>query len=204
MKSTETTQNHSARNTFIAIALAAAIAVPVTAVAAGGQQALATNGNDTATTELVAGDTDATCEGCEYMSNEEYVASLVGLTDAERQELLALYDKWDALADDEDLTDAEWNRMFDLEDKAWYAEMEDQIRSDTTLSDDQRAAYMQQLKEMKELDAYFNAYFSDPTYLEMLDKYDAISESLGDYMGWNDCYDCSDCYDCDTDEGAKA
>lgn len=58
------------------------------------------------------------------MSNADYVASLAGLTDAERTELCALYDKLDAYwaaADKCDLTAEEWERVAELEDKDYYA-----------------------------------------------------------------------------------
>lgn len=191
MNSAENTQTHSIRNTIVAAALAVAIAVPVTTFAVGGQEALATNGDDTAATTLVAAEADdATCEGCEQMTNEEYVASLVGLTNDERQELLGLYNKLDGLADDDDLADAEWARLYELDDKAFYAGLEDQIKSDTTLTDEQRATCLEQLNQMKELDAYFNAYFNDPVYLEKCDQYAAVSESLSSYLGWGDCDTC--------------
>ncbi len=197
MNNETATKTNSVRNTIIAATLALTLAVPVTAFAVGSQEALATNGDSSTSVTLVAGENDdvTSCDSFECISNEEYVNSLIGLTDAEKQELIALYDKWDALADDEELSDADWQRMCALEDKAWYADMEDCIKNDTAITDDQRATYLKQLDQMKELDAYFESYFNDPTYLEMCEQYNSLSESLGSYLGWDDCYDCYDLED---------
>ena len=84
-------------------------------------------------------------EGC-YQSNEEYVAGLMGLDDAERAELVALYDKWDALPEDGDLSDAEWDRVWELEDKAYYAELGQWLTAD----------------EVSELKALYDKYYALP------------------------------------------
>ena len=217
MKSTENTPTRTIRGTIIAAALAVAVAVPVAVTTANTQQALATTGDQGAPAAAMTTTTESGLDNLfgtddfEGTSNEEYVEGLVGLTDAEKQELLALYDKWDALAADEDLSDADYNRLCELEDKAYYAEIEASIDADTSITEAERTAYKQQLSQLQELEAYFNDYYSNPTYLENLDKYETISDSLGDYLGWcssgncgnyADCADCEDCFDCtDCDNG---
>jgi Spy/CpxP family protein refolding chaperone len=71
------------------------------------------------------------------LPNEEYVKALKGLTDAERAELKALKDKsdayqvaWDRYYETEGLTDAEWDRMNKLEEKARLAEMANYLPKD--------------------------------------------------------------------------
>ena len=180
MKSKTAASTHPIRTAGVAVALAAVLCTPAIAFAATTQSASAE--------QPAATQTATTAEYTDYenMSNQEYVDTLVGLSDSEKQELVALYDKYDALAENEDLSDAEWTRMCELEDKAWYTETEQWINSDESLTSEQRATYLQQLNQMKELDSWFDAYYSDATYLEKCDQYDAISDSLGSYLGWDE------------------
>lgn len=119
---------HAFGKTAVSTLITAVLALSPTVAFAVASDAATAN----ATAQEQAPDDDY--EGCEEMSNEEYVNSLAGLTDAERTELLELYNKWDALweSDDEDadLTEAEYARMFELQDKAYFAEAEKNLTAD--------------------------------------------------------------------------
>lgn len=84
---------------------------------------------------------DEACGGawcdCEATSSDEYVKSLKGLTDAERRELKALKDKsdaywkaWDSFYEAEGLSDAEWDRMNELEQKSRLAKLQTYLSKD--------------------------------------------------------------------------
>lgn len=71
------------------------------------------------------------------VEGSEATATTSGLTDAERAELKALRDKsdaywqaWDRLYETEGLTDAEWDRMNELEQKARLAKLETYLSGD--------------------------------------------------------------------------
>ena len=181
-----TPSTYPVRTGAIALALVGALCAPVAALAATNQADAAETATEVTAVAEDENTDDAGCMDCEIMSNQEYVDSLVGLTDAERQELVALYDKIDALGEDEDLSDAEWDRMSELQNKSWYAEIEQAINDNKSLSDDERAAYMDRIDQLKELDAYFEEYFNNPEYLQKCDEYDEAISSLDDVMGWND------------------
>jgi hypothetical protein len=73
----------------------------------------------------------------ETTSSEEYVRSLKGLSDAERDELKALKDKsdaywkaWDTFYESEGLSDTEWDRMNELEQKSRLAKLQTYLSKD--------------------------------------------------------------------------
>ena len=72
-------------------------------------------------------------------SNEEVVAGLTGLSDAEREELLALMNKRDALSEGQKLSDADRARMSELRQKARHAKAQEAIEADTSLTDAQKS-----------------------------------------------------------------
>ena len=87
----------------------------------------------------------------EEQTNEEYVKSLKGLTNAERTELVGLlnksdayWDAWEKLGGDGALTEADWDLMEKIENKAFFAEMAERLTDE-------------ELKELKGLYEKFEA-----------------------------------------------
>ena len=125
------------------------------------------------------------------LENKAYVATLVGLSDAEKQELLSLYNKESQLSDsDEGLTDEEYDRICTLEDKAYYAELEQLVKEDTTLTDAERSTYLDAIKQMKELDKQYSALEEQCDALD--EQYLKLMDTVGDYFFGEDWDDFSD------------
>ena len=112
------------------------------------------------------------CEGGAYcMSNEDYVKSLLGLSDEERAELVALYDKCSTLGEDEDLSDEEWDRMYELDQKAHMAQLKQ------TLTPEEYAEYEQLYQKdeavrQKVEEIYRNEGLTDQEYERMFELED--------------------------------
>jgi len=77
---------------------------------------------------------DACAKGSEDQSSADFVATLPGLSDAEKTELAGLIDKQDAywvvLEAEHGLTDTEQDRLEELEDKAMRAQLQENLSAD--------------------------------------------------------------------------
>ncbi len=110
--------------------------------------------------------TETEYEDWEDMTNAEYVATLSGLTDDEKTELANAYDTLDAETLDESSDEFKTliNRVTELENKAFLADIQSEVSETTALTDE----------EKQEL---INAYQSLMT-LESSDDYDEDSTEV--------------------------
>ena len=116
-------------------------------------------------------------------SNEEVVAGLTGLTDAEREELLALMDKRDALSEGQKLSDADRARMSELRQKARHAKAQEAIEADTSLTDAQKSELKAKLDDLEDVEAQIEDYLSDPAYKKLEERRQESEDALEAYLG---------------------
>ena len=116
-------------------------------------------------------------------SNEEVVAGLTGLSDAEREELLALMNKRDALSEGQKLSDADRARMGELRQKTRHAKAQAAIEADTSLTDAQKSELKTKLDDLEDVEAQIEDYLSDPTYKKLEEQRSQAEEALGTYLG---------------------
>lgn len=116
-------------------------------------------------------------------SNEEVVAGLTGLSDAEREELLALMNKRDALSEGQKLSDADRARMSELRQKARHARAQAAIEADTSLTDAQKSELKTKLDDLEDVEAQIEDYLSDPTYKKLEEQRQEVQEALEAYLG---------------------
>ena len=131
----------------------------------------------------------------ETLSNEEYVKSRKGLTDTERAELKALKDKsdaywkaWDAFYEREGLSDAEWDRMNDLEQKSRLAKLQTYLSADEFA--EFKALYDKFDQEMDLTDAEWDRYCKLEDKATLAEMEARLStEDFAEYKGLHDKFD---------------
>ena len=116
-------------------------------------------------------------------SNEEVVAGLTGLSDAEREELLALMNKRDALSEGQKLSDADRARMSELRQKARHAKAQEAIEADTSLTDAQKSELKAKLDDLEDVEAQIEDYLSDPAYKKLEEQRQESEDALEAYLG---------------------